>query len=795
MRRMMGYVLAMLGFGGFIAGCSGPKPQVAVSAGGQEHLHPALKMEAVPAGLGVNIHFYKGSEVDWRMMQEAGVGIVRMDIGWGGVEKKPGEYDFTHHDELVKELERRGMRLLFIIDYGNPLYDKGLSPHSDECRAAYARFCAAIARRYAGKKIIWELWNEPNISFWTPKPNVKDYVAWCKAVVPAIRQADPNACIIGPATSGIQMAFLEGCFKDGFLDLVDGVSVHPYRGDKAGPETAIREYGKLRQSIDRYKPAGKAIPILSGEWGYSTASMSPETQGKYLARQWLTNLGYDLPISIWYDWHDDGPDPKEREHNFGTVRTDYRPKPAYIAMKTLTQELRGFHAMGRVSLGDSDDYLMVFRKGEDVTLAVWTTGKPHEVNLGNGIRVASAVDHTGKPISVQQVSRWTVSDAPQYLRLGRPVPKALLVKSRGLAAARPVSAGVPNDLVIRLPLSNPTEAPIRVCVADLKAEGLEGDWQGGNGVALAAGQSVEALWRGRVVRRDRETLRTDVSYRVEGDGEGSFQLSQPVEVSVQDRLSLQVAARHDGVWVIASSPCSTSLRGMMIPRVDGVDRRPVPVVMDPPAKTTELPLHDVTLTGVPRHISIRLVDDGGRLLAESEPMTYYLVDPVTAPVATDAGQYYNLWHEGDEKRTATLIGRIVDSPGENPPFSRAVRLDYEMGAGWCFWQCGPKAAREMCAAEPRRVSAWVYGDGSGDLVRCRTVDSGGQAFQPAGEAIVWTGWRLVELSFDSGFGHWGGAGDGIMRPPFRWTSYYLHDSASRTAHKGTVYLSGVMAAW
>ncbi len=394
----------------------------------RERVHPMLEMMPVPAGLGVNIHFYKGSDPDWRMMEAAGIGIVRMDVFWGGIERKPGEYDFSRHDQLVKDLEQRGKRLLFIINYGNDLYDKGLPPHTDEGRAACARFCEALAKRYAGKKIIWELWNEPYIGFWKPEPNVKDYMAWCKAVVPAIRQADPHACIIGPATWTIPIPFLEPCFRNGLLELVDGVSVHPYRNDRSAPETVIPEYKRLRALIDRYKPAGKAIPILSGEWGYSAAKLTPETQGKYLVRQWLANLSADVPISIWYDWHDDGPDPKEPEHNFGTVRTDYKPKPAYIAMTTLIGELRGYRVAGRVRLSDDNDFAVIFRKGENVKLAVWTTGQSHEVDLGCEIRVASAVDHLGQIVAVSSGRRQSVTDAPRYLTLNSPVPRLLLTQ-------------------------------------------------------------------------------------------------------------------------------------------------------------------------------------------------------------------------------------------------------------------------------------------------------------------------------------------------------------------------------
>ncbi len=396
---------------------------------GPDQTHPALRMMPVPAGLGVNIHFYKGNDKDLSMMAEAGVGIVRMDVSWGGAEKAPGQYDLGRYDQLIADLEKRNIRLLFIIDYGNALYDDGLAPHGEACRAAYARFCAALAKRYAGKQIIWELWNEPNLDkFWRPKPNVDDYMAWCKAVVPAIRRADPNACIIAPATATIAMPFLEECFKQGLLALVDGVSVHPYRTPRSGPETVIREYKRLAGVIKRYAPPTKAgerrraIPVLSGEWGYSTTEMSRELQGKYLPRQWLTHLAYGIPISIWYDWHDDGRDPKEREHNFGTVTWDYTPKPAYVAMKTLIGQLRGYVPIGRIDVGDHDDFVVAFRRGDEFKLAIWTTGAPHEIEVGEGIKVAGGVDHLGRSIDVARGSRQRVTDSPIYLTLAAPVP-------------------------------------------------------------------------------------------------------------------------------------------------------------------------------------------------------------------------------------------------------------------------------------------------------------------------------------------------------------------------------------
>jgi hypothetical protein len=176
----------------------------------------------------------------------------------------------------------------------------------------------------------------------------------------------------------------------GCLQYWDAVSVHPYR--QKNPETVCEEYRKLRMMIARYAPKGKKVPVISGEWGFSAGwkSMDEETQGKYLAREFLTNLYNEVPISIWYDWHDDGLDPKEPEHHFGTVHEPYKqgaetvydPKAAYLVAKTLTKELGGFAYNKRLAMEREEDWVLLFTKGAEVRLAVWTTAAtPHDVTI------------------------------------------------------------------------------------------------------------------------------------------------------------------------------------------------------------------------------------------------------------------------------------------------------------------------------------------------------------------------------------------------------------------------------
>ena len=383
---------------------------------------------AVPEGLGVNIHFTDPRPGEMEMLAGAGLRWVRMDFGWDGTERKKGQYDFSPYDRLLTALDKHKIRAMLILDYSNANYDRGQSPASDEGRAAFARWAAAAARHFRGRGILWEMYNEPNIFFWRPKPDVAQYVKLALAVGKALREAEPAEMYTGPATSEISFPFLEACFKAGLLDYWCAVSVHPYR--QKAPETAAPEHARLRKLIDQYAPQGKQIPILSGEWGYSSAwkNFDEAKQGKMLPRQWLTNLANGVPLSIWYDWHDDGANPKEPEHHFGTVghlyhagrEPVYDPKPAYLAAKTLTGALDGFSFARQLPAGGADDFVLEFVRGDQKRLVAWTTAATPRKVLIPGVAGRYAVTgHTGQALSalVADAAGLSIelSDAPQYL--------------------------------------------------------------------------------------------------------------------------------------------------------------------------------------------------------------------------------------------------------------------------------------------------------------------------------------------------------------------------------------------
>ncbi|MGZ4963961.1 MAG: hypothetical protein ACXWBP_02975 [Limisphaerales bacterium] len=155
------------------------------------------------------------------------------------------------------------------------------------------------------------------------------------------------------------------------------------------PETTGSDYKKLRELIAQYAPASKKhLPILSGEWGYASHNqgVSLETQAAYAVRQQLNNLYSGVPLSIWYDWKNDGPDPANNEHNFGLMDQDLKPKPAYIALQNMIRELKGYKFQRRLDLPHRDEYALIFKSPSgDRKIAAWTTGASHDVQATNPV--------------------------------------------------------------------------------------------------------------------------------------------------------------------------------------------------------------------------------------------------------------------------------------------------------------------------------------------------------------------------------------------------------------------------
>lgn len=178
-----------------------------------------------------------------------------------------------------------------------------------------------VAERYKGKVKYYEVCNEPNFT-----SNVEEYFKGHKMAFEIIRQADPQAKVMGPATVNIDLNWLRRLYELGFKDVSDIVSIHDYEGHESiTPEHWAWKYGELRRIMaaggDAAKPVWQTERAIAGVRGRNFQGLVQairctlhrdllETFGvpsEHNNHYYLNQAGYSSVPT--YVWSSDGPHP------------------------------------------------------------------------------------------------------------------------------------------------------------------------------------------------------------------------------------------------------------------------------------------------------------------------------------------------------------------------------------------------------------------------------------------------------------------------------------------------------
>nr|WP_318539440.1 cellulase family glycosylhydrolase [Terribacillus saccharophilus] len=381
--------------------------------------------------IGVSTHEHS-SPVDFARMKNYGFSIARDDLVWSYTETEKGKYDFTDNKELnydlfIQKYEENDIRPYLILLYTNELYNDNMALDNDYIKKAYSNWAEEAVKRYKNKNVIWEIYNEPNASFWEPQTDsAKHYTDVVKMTAPKIRRNDPSGVVVAPALAGLNdtsLGWLNQTFEYGLLDYIDAISVHPYMN--TNPEKVIDFYGYLRDILKKYDK--EELPIISGEWGYSTAlnpngehrnhiASSELEQAQYLSRMIMINDLMNIKVSIVYDWKDDGEELTTVEHNFGIMHYDQtKPKLSGIALNVLTNTLGNYKLDERINLSSEDDYLLRYKSGNKNAYAFWTTGETHTIQLQEKVN-GKLVTMLGNESSVEGNGlSLEISKSPTYI--------------------------------------------------------------------------------------------------------------------------------------------------------------------------------------------------------------------------------------------------------------------------------------------------------------------------------------------------------------------------------------------
>ncbi len=249
---------------------------------------------------------------NWKeYVEPLGVKKVRLQGGWNKTEKELGKYDWQWLDEVIFDLDKKGVSPWVCLSYGNSLYAEGggtllgaALPKTDEAINGWLNWVSAFVERYKGVVNEWEIWNEPNLR------NVNmaaDYANILMKTAKKIREIQADATIIGMSTAGVDIDFvrdvLQKLKEHNMLSYLDKVSYHPY---SMNPDKSYDKVMELREVVNSFDAS---ITLFQGENGAPSSRRSSKalrnydwtetSQAKWALRRMLGDLGHDIPSSIF----------------------------------------------------------------------------------------------------------------------------------------------------------------------------------------------------------------------------------------------------------------------------------------------------------------------------------------------------------------------------------------------------------------------------------------------------------------------------------------------------------------
>lgn len=339
------------------------------------------------------------------LVAEAGFNAVKDDVFWSMVAPTAHELRiFPQWRRYLVQAQNLQLSRLAILGYSTRFHDNA-KPRTPVVTDAFLTYVDYVSRQLGNRVNIYEIWNEWDSEAPRDRQLAMDYAALISKTAPLLRRnldkaPGSRALILAGAitTEGMKHGFVEPLIDSGALDLVDGLSIHPYVHCEANgantPEAWARWVRGYEQQVR--SRAGRDVPIYLTEVGWPShqgaCGVSETTQALYMARIWfLARTIPNIKGMWWYDLLNDGSNRRDQEHNFGLLHEDLSPKPAWVMMKAIAPVVRDFSYDAQASVLTDELYQLYFNRGQERVLVAWTVGKPQQQQVTSQAPVSGPV--------------------------------------------------------------------------------------------------------------------------------------------------------------------------------------------------------------------------------------------------------------------------------------------------------------------------------------------------------------------------------------------------------------------
>jgi xylan 1,4-beta-xylosidase len=355
-------------------------------------------------------------------------------------------YNFSYADQIYDGLLANGVRPFVEISFMprqlaanltvHPFwYHPYPSPPKDWGRwsGLVKAFAGHLVDRYGIDEVshwYFEVWNEPNIDFWSGEPKESTYYHLYDVTARALKSVNPQLRVGGPATAQAAWVdrFIQHCVEEKIP--VDFVSTHVYANDRAEDvfgthETIPREqmvYRAVKKVYDQvHASAMPDLPIIFSEYNATYLNQIQVTDSPFMG-PWLANTiaqcdGLVKILSYWAFsdvFEEQGVVKRPFYGGYGLIAAGNIPKAAFNDFKLL-------HQLGNERLAAESNSVLVTRRGNgSLVIAVWNYSPPQQPGPTKQLTLAIHGFQGSVAAHVQIVDQTHGSPLAMWKAMGRP---------------------------------------------------------------------------------------------------------------------------------------------------------------------------------------------------------------------------------------------------------------------------------------------------------------------------------------------------------------------------------------
>lgn len=507
----------------------------------------------------------------------AGINWVRDRLRWSDLQPQPGPLrsETTTYDTAATLQHEAGLQVLQVF-HDSPAWaqatpnDRGR--FAPDLRHVHA-FAYQLALRFAGRVQAWEPWNEANVATFGAH-TVDQQCSWQKAAWIGFKAGDPTLLVGWNPTAAVPAPqHTRGVLLNETWPYYSTYNIHTY--DWAHAYTDLWEPARVASS-------GRPLWITEADRGTRHLNQSPffdqdprleRLKAEYIAQSYASSLFAGAQRHFHFilgHYHE------PNGVQFGLLRLDLTPRPAYVALAAVGRWLAGARVLGRWQPAPEVN-VVAFRarpdgKDHDVLVA-WAEKTVDWESRGQTVApwplppdlsIVGVVDYLGR--SLETTTPPNLTSAPVFVVL--PAGEAQRLPLTTPPSPPPLRMGETSPVVLQLNL--PASATARV--EDLP-------WSEGYVYQVAPGETLELSVnaynfshqpvRG-VLAQESLPSNWDVSLKSR-----QFELAPGQRASLPGQLRIPDSAETYDDWVVLRAECGLDGKPVLAFRV----RSPAP----PPA--------------------------------------------------------------------------------------------------------------------------------------------------------------------------------------------------------------------